>query len=65
MNRLDSCSGEPCSLRLPEAEEHVSAHAHARPEGCDTGNALRELPRSVHPEYDPHGGQREETQVRG
>ncbi len=30
-----------------------------------TRETLRELPRSVHPEYDPHGGQGEETQVRG
>lgn len=62
---LDSCSGKPSTLWLPEAEEHVGAHTYARPEGHDAGNTLRELPRSVYPEYDPHGGQGEKTQVRG
>ena len=66
LSTLVSChSGESRSLGLPEAQEHAGAHSHARPEGGDPGDALRELPGPVHPEHDPHGGHGEKAQVRG
>lgn len=67
MTLLNLClplgSGEPRTLRLHQAPHHAGEDPHAGPEGRDTGNALRKLPGAVHPEPDPHGGERAEPQV--
>lgn len=57
------CSGECGTLWFCEAEEHANSHTHARSEGRDPGNSLRELQSSVHPEHDSHGGEGTQPQV--
>lgn len=58
-------SGEPHTLRLCQAAYNAGEDPHAGPEGRHARDSLRKLPGAVHPEHDPHGGERAEPQVCG